>query len=693
MTKYPLLMILLAAGMPVAADEGMWLLNQFPNERVEKKYGVALSPELLDHLRLASVRVGASGSFVSPNGLIFTNHHVVLSCVQDVSTPQNDYVANGFYAKSVAEEKKCPATEANVLLNIEDISAKVKSAVKADPNSAEGNRQRKAEMARLENECSARTGNNCQSVTLYGGAQYSLYEYKKYTDVRLVFAPEFQIGFFGGDPDNFTYPRYCLDVGFFRVYENGQPAKTPHYLKWSREGVQKGEVVFVSGNPGHTERLLTLAELEYYRDVTYPFILKRYGSAIGALKAYMAKSKENERAAKDTFFGLENSYKAMNGRYAGLIDGRMMRDKREAEKKLRAAIDEDASKRERYAQTWADVAKAVEKGRETYIRRALLESGPAGSVLFYLARNVLRLPEEKAKPVEQRLREFAGSSLVSVEHKLYSAFPVTPSMEEVLLTDYFTLLSRELGASDPLVKTVLDGKTPAEAAKHYVAGTKLVDAAERKRLAANVEAVRASKDNMIRLVRLLDPEARRLRKEYEDATESVLNAAKPKLAEARFAVYGPVEAPDATFTLRISYGQVKGYEDAKGKEIPYATKLGGVYERATGELPYVLPKSWVEAKSKLDLDTPFDFVSTADIIGGNSGSPTVNADGEIVGIVFDGNIESLASNFEYTETQARAVHVASQAVIEALDKVYDARRILEEIGFGKGVGATTAAEE
>ena len=554
------------------------------------------------------------------------------------------------------------------------------SSVKADPNSPEGNRQRKAEMTRLETECGSKTHNNCQVVTLYGGAQYNLYEYKKYTDVRLVFAPEFQIGFFGGDPDNFTYPRYCLDIGFFRVYENGRPAKTPNYLKWSREGVQKGEPVFVSGNPARTERLLTMSELEYYRDVTYPFSLKRLESAIAAVKKYMGESAENERAAKDTLFGLENTYKAMKGRYSGLEDAKLMAEKRTDEQKLRDAVKRDPAMNREYGQVWDEVAKATTGARATYFRRNLLDGGPMASQLFAIARAVLRMPEELAKPADQRLREYAGSALASTELRLFAPAPITASLEVVALADYFGLLESQLGASDPVVKSVLRGRTPTEAAKAYVAGTKLFEVPERKRLSASVNAAKASNDTMIELARLLEPEARRLRKEYEDGPEAALNAAKPKLAEARFAVHGPGEPPDATFTLRLSYGQVKGYEDDRGKEIPYATTIGGAFKRATGELPYVLPPSWLKAKNSLNADLPFDFVSTSDIIGGNSGSPTVNARGEIVGIVFDMNIEALPDHFEYSETQARAVHVASQAVVEALRKIYRADRILGEIG-------------
>ena len=667
-------------GLPAAADEGMWLFNQFPTDKVRNKYGVDVSPKMLDHLRLSSVRVGASGSFVSANGLIFTNHHVVLGCVQNVSTPQNDYVANGFHAATLAEEKKCPGGEANVLIDIQDVSAKVKEAVKADPDSPDADRQRRAAMARLENECSSRTGGNCQAITLYGGAQYHLYQYKKYTDVRLVFAPEFQIGFFGGDPDNFTFPRYCLDIGFLRVYEDGKPARTPNFLRWSQDGVKEGEVVFVSGNPARTERLLTMAELDFYRQVAYPFNLRHYETAIAAVKAYMAQSAEAERVAKSTLFGLENTYKAMKGRYSGLEDERLMEAKRSAERELRAAVAKDASLRARYGQLWDQVAAAIKATSAGHVRRSLIATDPLGSRLFSIAREVLRLPEEMAKPEDQRLREFTGSALRSLTNRLFAGAPITPSLESAMLADHFRAMMHEFGAEDPLVKAVLDGKTAEAAAASYVAGTKLADVAERKRLSASVEAVRASTDSMIRLARILDPEARRLDKEVLERRDAVLNAAKPKLAEARFAIHGAGEPPDATFSLRLSYGRVRAYEDSRGKEIAYATRIGGVYARATGEAPYVLPRRWLDARSRLDPKTPFDFVSTADIIGGNSGSPTVNTNGEIVGIVFDGNIESLPNHFQFSETSARAVHVSSQVILEALTKIYHADRILEEMG-------------
>jgi peptidase S46-like protein len=666
--------------LPLLADEGMWLFNEFPKDKVKQKYGVDLTPAFLDHLRLASVRAGASGSFVSPKGLIFTNHHVVLGCVQDVSTKEHDYVANGFIAKTQDQELKCPGAEANVLLKIEDVTAKVKAAIKAEPGSAEANRQRKVELSSLENECSTRTGNRCQAVTLYGGAQTHLYEYRKYTDLRLVFAPEFQTGFFGGDPDNFTYPRYDLDIGFFRAYENGKPANTPEYLKFSHEGVKNHEVVFVSGNPGNTERLLTYAELEYYRDVRFPFSLHRLDSAIKSLEKYESQSSENQRVAKETLFMLQNSYKAQFGEYGGLKDPKLMSAKRADETKLRNAIAANPANAAKYGKLWDEIGASLQQARVNYLRRALLEGGPIGADLFQYARGVLRLPVEKAKPADQRLREYSGSGLPSLENRLFANAPVSKTMNVALLADYFTLLRDSLGANDELVKKVLAGRTPEQAADAYVTHTKLDDPAERKRLAASVEAVNASNDSMLVLAKILDQPARDIRKKFEDTVEAVLNADKPKLAEAHFAAFGANEAPDATFTLRLSYGEVKGYEDDRGKQVPYATNFEGLYKRATGKDPYILAPSWLNAKSKLDLSTPFDFVSTADIIGGNSGSPTVNAKGEIVGIVFDGNIQSLPNDFQYTDTQARAVHVSSQAIVEALKKVYTADRLVDELG-------------
>lgn len=681
-SRLTLSVLILGISAALYADEGLWLFEAFPKQRLAAKYGFQITDEFLDRLRLASLRVGASGSFVSPNGLIFTNHHVALDCLQKLSTKEHNYVVDGFWAPTQADEKACPDLEANQLVRIQDVTERVNSAVKPGSSDAEALRQRQAEIARIEKECANTTGNRCDVVNLYSGGRYHLYEYKKYTDLRMVFAPETDIGFFGGDPDNFTYPRYCLDIAFLRAYENGKPARTPHYLSFSREGVKEGELIFVSGNPGTTGRLMTVAQLEFMRDHYYPLIHRRLASLIRALEKYSAQSPENERVAHDNLFSQQNSYKAYTGFLAGLRNPRIMDLKRAEEKKLRAAVEADPDRKARFGGAWDAVAAAYQKFREYYKSYWLIEFSPhRGSDLLRIARDVLRLAEERQKPNDQRLREYRDSALPSLEQQLYSPAPITDSMEIAVLADYFEFLRSELGAEDSTVKAVLAGRTPQQAAQDYVSASRLKDVAERKRLASDAEAVRRSEDGMIRLARLLDPRARELRKRYEDEVEAALTSSAAKIAQARFAIFGQEAYPDATFTLRLTYGAVRGYRDEKGRAVPYATTFEGLYKRATGKPPYRLPKRWVDARPKLNLKTPFNFVSTADTHGGNSGSPTVNTRGEIVGILFDGNIESLPNRFVYTEERARSVHVATQGIVEALDKVYDAQRLLKELGL------------
>lgn len=664
------------------ADEGIWLPNHFPREKIRAKYGVQVTDSFLERLQRASVRVGASGSFVSPRGLIFTNHHVASECIQQLSTKEHDYMANGFYAQSEAEERRCPDLEAQVLERIEDVTAQVNEGVSPETPAAEANRRRKANMARIEKECTERTGLRCEVVTLYSGGWYHLYQYKKYDDIRLVFAPETDIAFFGGDPDNFTYPRYCLDVAFLRAYEKGRPAETPNYLRWSRHGVKEGELVFVSGHPASTGRLATYAQLEFFRDVSYPLLHRRLESLIRALEAYSAQSSENKRVARDNLFSQQNSYKAYTGFLKGLRDPKLMELKRRQEEELRAAVDKDPELRREFGKVWEEVAAAHRAFQADFKAYWLLEAGATrGSDLFRIARHVVRLAEERGKPDAERLREYRDAALPSLEASLYAAIPITPSMEVAVLADYFEFLRRELGAEDPTVRAVLGGKSPAEAASQYVSSSRLADVEERKRLASNVEAVRQSEDGIVRLALLLEPRARELRRRYEDQVEAVLTTSAAKIAQLRFRLYGASDYPDATFSLRISYGPVMGYRNDAGERLPYATTFAGLYRKATGKEPYRLPERWLAAKSRLDLQTPLNFVTTADTHGGNSGSPTVNIHGEIVGILFDGNLESLPDRFVYTDTQARSIHVASQAVIEALRKVYRAEALLQELGF------------
>ncbi|MFN0169248.1 MAG: S46 family peptidase [Bryobacteraceae bacterium] len=676
-----LLCLVLIAGVRISpADEGMWLVNQFPRDLVSKSHGVNLSDSFLNRLQLAAVRFnnGGSGSFVSPNGLVFTNHHVGRDCIQKVSSAQNDYIANGFYANTRAAEKPCPDLELNVLVKIDDVTAKIRAAEEPAPGAAEKRRKRQAEMARLEKECTAATGNRCDVVTLYAGGRYHLYQYRKYTDVRLVFAPEEAIAAFGGDPDNFTFPRYCLDFALFRAYENGSPVASKQYFPWSKTGAREGELAFVPGNPGTTGRLNTLAQLEFSRDVAYPLTLRRLEVLVSALKRYGSTGAEQKRVAGEALLSAENSYKAYSGFERGLRDPQLMGRKRDEEQTLRSWVNAEVARKEKYGAVWDQVTKAYESSKSYYMPFTL--STPQSTDFFEIARLVFRYAEETRKPNGERLREFRDSALESLKQEMFSPAPITDSLEIALLAEHFRLMQAELGSGDELVKAVLDGKTPEEAAARYVGSSKLRDVAERKRLASSVEAVRASEDGMLKLARIFEERNRRLRKRSEDEVEAVVTSAAGLLAQARFDRYGDSVYPDATFTFRITYGAVKGYQ-AGGKVVPYTTRVGGLYPHSTGVDPFRLPESWLKAKAKLDPNVPFNFVTTCDIHGGNSGSPTVNAKGEIIGIVFDGNIESLPNRFVFTDSQARAVHVAGPVIIESLRKVYGAPELLKELGF------------
>jgi hypothetical protein len=668
----------------VRGDEGLWLFNQAPVAAIEQKYGLKVTQEFLDHLRLAAVRFnsGGTGSFVSPDGLLFTNHHVASDCIQKVSTAQNDYLKNGFAASSREDEKKCPDLEVNVLLKISNVTERVNEG--ADPNApaAEANRLKKAKMSAIEKECAGATGNRCDVVTLFSGAQYHLYEYKKYTDVRLVFAPEFGIAFFGGDPDNFTYPRYNMDIAFLRAYENGQPAKPKDWFRWSKEGAKEGELIFTSGNPGTTGRLMTVAQLEYLGQVSYPLSLRRMTSLANVLLEYSKKGAEQERTAKDVLFGVQNSLKATHGFQRGLMDKSLIDRKRAEERKLREAIAKEPAQAEKFGKLWDELATAYSNFRPAHKEYYLLEtSAMLGCDLCGIARRVVRYAAETRKPNAERLREFSEAGLPSVEQAMYSEAPVHPELEIAVLAEYLNFASKELGTSHPVVAALLGGKSPAEAAAMYVKSSKLADVAERKRLASNWDEVQRSQDGMIRFALTLDGPAREVRKRFEDTVESVVNRAAARIAQARFALSGGNDYPDATFTLRLAYGKVMGYRNEKGQAIPWATDFAGLYAKGRKEDPYVIPESWLKAKGALNLKTPFNFAATADIHGGNSGSATLDTKGEIVGIVFDSNIEALPNRFVYTDAQARSVHVASQGIIEALRKVYSAANVLKELGF------------
>lgn len=681
-----LLLVLIFAAGAALADEGMWLYNAPPKKQLKSKYGFTVTQEWLDHVRMGSVRFnnGGSGSFVSPTGLTFTNHHVGRVCMQDLSTKDKDYIKDGFYARTQAEEGKCPDLELNVLISIEDVTAKVQNAASPGATAAEAGAAQRRMVSQIENECAKSTGLRCDVVTLYSGGKYELYRYKKYTDVRLVFAPEASMAFFGGDPDNFEYPRYDLDITFFRVYENGKPVELGgNYLKWSRTGVKEGDLVFVSGNPGGTDRMLTMSQLQFMRDVQVPFSIENLSRRDDLLHKFAAENAENARVAGDDIFGVENSLKVYRGRRDGLKDPTLMNKKQAEENALRKQVDASAALSKGYGDAWENIQHAMEARRRLYLPFVFIEGG-AGYTgdLPRFAKILVRVTAEKKKPSNERLREYSDARLPSLEQQLFSTAPVYKSLDLALLTDSLKFMAEKLGADNATVKKILNGKTPEEVAKNAIDNTKLDDPAFRKQLYEGGDAaVKASTDPLIVMLRGIDDDARQVRKDYEDQVDSTIRLNTTKVAKARFEVLGSDVYPDATFTLRLAYGAVKGYEQ-DGKAIDWDTNMGGAYEHAAAHNnkdPYELPKTWDAAKPSLDLKTPMNFVSTADIIGGNSGSPTVNRNGEVVGIVFDMNMPSLVWDFAYDDRQGRCVHVDERAIIESLRKVYHADALADEL--------------
>jgi hypothetical protein len=680
-------LVLVAFICPAAADEGMWLFNKPPRAYLEKHYHFDPTDKWLDHVQKSSVRfnVGGSASFVSPDGLVMTNHHVGSDAIQKLSTDEHNYLRDGFFAKTRKDELKCTDQELNVLISIEDVTEQVNAAVKPEMSTEEAFKARRAVIAEIEKKSFEQTKLRSDVVSLYSGAQYSLYRYKKYTDVRLVFAPEQQAAFFGGDPDNFEYPRYDLDISFFRVYEDDKPAKTENYLKWSKEGAKDGELIFVSGNPGRTDRNDTVAELEYLRDHGYPFALERLYRWEVLLSVFSGRSAENARRAKEDLFDIQNSRKARVGGLTmpmGLMDSRLMDKKKAAEKVLRDKVAEDPKLKEA-KDAWNRIAEA-EKVRAANARKYTVLEGGAGfhCTLFGIARHLLRAGEERAKPNTERLPDYRDTNLDSLKQELFSEEPIYDNLEEAQLTDGLTFLAEQLGYQHELVQKVLLGKSPQVRAAELIQGTKLKDVAVRKKLyEGGKEAVEKSHDPLMVVARIVDPESRALRKIMETQVDEVKKQAHLQIEKVRYAIEGASNYPDATFTLRLSFGVVKGYKE-HGKEVPAFTDFAGLYERAKDhdyKEPFDLPKRWVERKDKLNLKTPFNFVCTADIIGGNSGSPVMNEKAELVGIIFDGNIQSLVLEFGFTEEQARAVAVDARGIIAALDKVYDAKSLVDEL--------------
>jgi len=677
---------LLAACAGIArADEGMWTFDNFPSGKVKQKYGFGPDSEWLDHVRLSSVRLGSgcSGSIVSDGGLVMTNHHCARSCIGQISTPENDRMAGGFFAGTPADEIRCPEMEIDRLLEIADVTERVNAATKG-LSDRQYNEARKAEMSRIEKECATSDANRCEVVSLYHGGLYHLYKYRRFQDVRLVFAPEAAIAHFGGDPDNFMFPRYSLDVSFLRIYDEGAPASTAHYLRWSPSGAKEGDLTFVSGNPGSTSRLYTVAELEYERDVAVPRRLLRLAEMRGMYTQFQERGPEQKRISMSSLLGVENSVKGLKGRHEALLDRALFASKVAAERALRARVEADSSLKKSCGGAWDAIAGAVEEKRKIQRRYDAVESrGNLGSTLMGFARTLVRLAGELPKPNEKRLREYADSNLPAVRQKLFSAAPIYDELEILKLAFALTKLREDLGPDDPLVKKVLGKESPRDLAGALVRGTRLKDVAVRRQMFEDGKvAVEASDDPMIRLSLLIDPDARDVRKKYEDEIESVLKKNGERIARAEFEIHGSGTYPDATFTLRLSYGQVKGFEQ-DGKQVTPVTTLAGLFDRNTGREPFLLPASWLSARGSLAMDTPMNFCTDNDIIGGNSGSPVLDREGRVTGLIFDGNIQSLGGNYWFDESVNRAVAVHSAVLMMALDKVYNAGRIRDEILSGR----------
>jgi len=674
-----LLVACLASPLMLRADEGMWTFDNFPSKTVGTKYGFAPSQAWLDHVRASSLRIagGCSASFISPQGLVMTNHHCVLQCVQELSTAQQNFVETGFSAPTVAEERKCPAFELDQLTQIRDVTADVQQALSGKTGSA-ANAALHAKEAEIEQSCGSDPGVLCQVVSLYEGGVYDLYRYKRYNDVRLVFAPEMAAAQFGGDPDNFNFPRFDFDIGIVRAYEGDHPAASPDYLKWSGSGSKDGDLVFVSGNPGGTSRELTVSQLAFERDTLYPGALPDIAEYRGLLEQFAKQGPEQAREGDEMVFFLANTFKALFGEQQALMDPEFFGIKVKEEQHLRQAVAADP-KLAGYASAWDDIAQIQVVRAQLFARRGATNAF-LRSNLFNYAITLVRVSAERAKPNGERLPEYTDQGLIRVQQRISAPIPVYKDLEELGIAWMFTSIRRNLGADDPFVRKVLGKESPEQLAHRLVSGTHLDDAKVREGLyTGGAAAIAASTDPMIVFTASIDPDLRAVRKEYEARIDAPTRAAAERIAKARFAIYGTSVDPDATFTPRLSYGTVKGFTDAQGQSVAPYTTIGGLFDRATGAEPYVLPPSWLSAKASLDLATPMNISTTNDIIGGNSGSPVVNKNAEIVGLIFDGNIFSLGGDYVYDAAKNRSVAVDSRALLEGLRKVYHLNRVADEV--------------
>jgi hypothetical protein len=669
--------------IPAHADEGLWLFNMPPASVLKAKYNFTITPEWMQHIQLASVRFGgASGSFVSPDGLVLTNHHVGQGAIQNLSTKDRDLMKTGFYARTRAEELKAPGMELMVLQEIEDVTAKVTGAETPGMTPVQAAAARDKTIAAIEKESTDKTSLRSTVVNLYSGSMYHLYRYKVYNDVRLVFAPEYTIAFFGGDPDNFTYPRYDFDISIFRIYENDKPINSKHFLKWNTAGLKEGDLIFASGHPGSTGRLLTMAQMEFLRDVSYPFTIASYQRRRALLQEYGKRGPEYARQAQGTLFGIENSLKATIGYQSGLLDKKLMEKKVKEEQAFRDAIRKAPALDKEFGRAWDELAQAERKYAEIFKPYRFFEGGAGFTTgYFNMARSLVRLATERTKPNEERLREYRDSALPSLTRRLLTVTPIYDELETFNFTDALMQLQKEFGQRLE-VKWLIAGRLAEDIAKDYVTGTKLKDPEVRKKyIDGGLDAIYASDDPMIKLALMVDPISRGLRKRYETEVEPIETRNGALIARALFKIKGSSVPPDATSTLRLSFGAVKSYME-NGQKIPIATTFKGLYDKsakAGNKAPYELPASFLSAKAAVKLDTPINFIASCDSIGGNSGSPVINRKGEFSGVLFDGNIQSLPARFVYSDDQNRSVIVHSQGIIEALTKIYNAKPLVDEL--------------
>jgi peptidase S46-like protein len=669
-----------AASVPAMAIEGMWTFDNFPSAAVRQSFGAIITPAWLDHVRLSTLRLtNCTASFVSPEGLILTNHHCIESCLAELSSKEKSLLELGFRASSRKEEPRCPAQHADLLVGTENITDAVLK-VDSGLSDAAANTARKKLLTSLEQACEqasarAKSGKlECQSVRLYQGGQYFLYKYKRYSDLRLVFAPEADIAAFGGDPDNFQFPRWSLDFSILRAYEDDKPARTPNFLQIDFAGPNANQLVFVAGDPGTTARLQTRSQLEFDRDVSLPFTLLRASELRGRYIQFGKNNAGDERITLAPLNSLQNGIKVRRKELDALNDDAFLQEKSKAEQALRAVASISGP------DPWQEIAAAASRERVLYLPYIFIENAAGfSSPLFRNARMLLRAADERLKPNQDRLREFTETELPHMQHDLYTQVPVYPEFEQMTLSFSLERMREWLGPDQPVVRRLMSRESPDALATRLIAETEMNDASFRKRLwQGGKTAVDASHDPMIVLARSIDVEARAIRRQYEDEVEAPIARAAEKIAAARFKAYGNNMYPDATFTPRLNYGTVQGWVE-NGASVQPFTYLARAFERATGATPFKMPDSWMRVKAQLDLSTPFCISTSNDIVGGNSGSPLIDVDGKIVGLMFDGNINSIAGRYWFNPENNRAIAVHPAIIREALEKVYGARELLTEL--------------